>query len=262
MYKMVICDFDKTLVDDDLAIPISTVLTIDEIRRKNYKFVVATSRGINYILEYIKDVNFIDYIISLNGSYIYDVINEKIIYEKSITKTVLKKIISKYKKNYKICLYTDHSKCVLENASNDEIIIRDINDFLKNNKIYKAEIHTKTSKQRKDLKNQIDDMNLNISTNLQEYAKEDYLVEFTANSISKYTASIRIAKKEKIKNEEIIAIGDNYNDIELIKNVGYGVSMDNAIKEVKKIAQKNTTSNNEKGVEKVLKEIFINQKEG
>ncbi len=262
MYRMIVCDFDKTLIDDDLAIPISTVLTIDEIRRKNYKFTVATGRGINYILDYIKDVNFIDYIISLNGSYIYDVINEKVIYEKSITKTIIKKIISKYKKNYKICLYTDHSKCVLENASNDEIIIRDITDFLKNNKIYKVEIHTKTSKQRKELKNQIDEMNLNINTNLQEYTKEDYLVEFTANNISKYTATIKISKKEKIKNEEIIAIGDSYNDIELIKNVGYGVSMDNAIKEVKKVAKKNTLSNNKKGVENILKEIFINKKEG
>ncbi len=262
MYKIVICDFDRTLVDDDLAIPISTVLTIDEIRRQDYKFTVATGRGLNYILDYIKDVNFIDYIISLNGSYIYDVINEEVIYEKAITKAIIKKIISKYKKDYKICLYTDHSKCVLENAKNDEIIIRDITDFLKNNKIYKVEIHTKTSKERKELKNQIDEMKLNINTSLQEYIKEDYLVEFTANNISKYTATLKIAKKEKIKKEEIIAIGDNYNDIELIKNVGYGVSMDNAIKEVKKVARKNTLSNNEKGVEKVLKELFINKKEG
>ena len=143
MYKMVISDFDKTLIDDDLAIPISTVLTIDELRRKKCKFIVATSKGVNYILDYIKDINFIDYIISLNGSYNYDVIKEKVLYEKAITKTVIKKVITKYKKDHKICLYTDHSKCVLENACDDEIIIRDITDFLKNNKIYIGDINEK-----------------------------------------------------------------------------------------------------------------------
>ncbi len=257
MYKLVVCNFDKTLIDDDLAIPISTVLTIDEIRRKNCKFVIATGRGVNFIKEYIKDVNFIDYIISLNGSYIYDVLREKVIYEKAIKKEYIKKIIDNYKE-LKIYLSTDHSKCLLnKNIKNDnEIIIRDLNDFLKNNKVYKIEIHTKTIKQSKEIVKEIKKMEFEINLNLNEYENKDYLIEITSYKNSKYNGLMKIAEIEKITKDEIVAFGESYSDIELIKNVSYGIGMENAKKEIKKIAKKITLSNNNKGVEKMLLEIF------
>lgn len=259
MYKLVVSDFDGTLLDDDEAIPISTVLTIDQIRRKNCKFAIATGRGINFVKEYIKDVNFIDYIIALNGSYVYDVLRDCLIFEKSIKKGTVKKIVNKYKnKNTKIYLCTDHSKCLLTRDENisDEIIIHDIADFIKNNKVYKIEIHTKTNKLSKEILKEIKALDLDLNLNFQTYENKDYLIEMTTSNISKYSATTLIAKKEKIKNDEIVAFGDSYNDLELIKKVGYGISMENAIKEVKKVSKETTLSNNNKGVEKSLLTIF------
>ncbi len=258
MYKMVISDFDKTLIDDDLSIPISTVLTIDDIRRNNVKFIVATGRGVNFIKYYIKDVNFIDYIISLNGSYIYDVVREKIIFDKALKITDIKKIVNTYrKKPTKIYLYTDNSRCYLNDLNEDtkEIVIRDLNDFLKNNKVYKIEIHTKTNKLRKEIEKEINEL-YDLSINLQEYESKDYLVEICNKNISKYTGALYVCKKEKIEMNDVVAFGDNYNDIELLKNAGMSIAVKNAVKEVKKIASKTTSSNNEKGVEKSIKDIF------
>jgi len=260
MYKLVVSGFDGTLLDDDLAISVSTVLTIDEVRRKNCKFVVATGRGINFVKDYIKDVNFIDYIVALNGSYVYDVLRDKIIFEKSVKKTTIRKIINEYKKQaVRIYLCTDHSKCLLNvnNEETDEVIVRDIGDFLKCNKVYKMEIHTGTQKESKmivkKLKNEYSDLNFN----LQKYDRKDYLIEITACNVSKYMATREIAKKEMVKNEEIIAYGDNYNDLDLLKNVGYSVAVENAIREVKDICRNVTFSNNNRGVEKSLFNILL-----
>ena len=63
----------------------------------------------------------------------------------------------------------------------------------------------------------------------------------------------------KIKKEEAIAIGDDYNDLSMFEQVGYRVAMGNAIIIVKEKADEITLSNNEEGVasflEKLLKEI-------
>ena len=70
-------------------------------------------------------------------------------------------------------------------------------------------------------------------------------------------ATREIAKKEMVKNEEIIAYGDNYNDLDLLKNVGYSVAVENAIREVKDICRNVTFSNNNRGVEKSLFNILL-----
>lgn len=260
MYKLVVCGFDGTLLDDDQAISISTVLTIDEVRRKNCKFIVATGRPINFVTDYIKDVNFLDYIIALNGSYIYDVLRDKLIFDQEIKINKIKTILNTIKnKGTKTYLSTDHSNCFLntDNEETDEIVIRDINDFLKNNKVYKIEIHTKTNKLRKEILKELKELNLNITISTQEYEKKDYFLEITAENTSKYTALMKIAKKEKVEKEEILAFGDNQNDLEIIKKVGYGISMENAVKEIQKVSKETTTSNNQKGVEKSLQTIFL-----
>lgn len=260
MYKLVVSGFDGTLLDDELAISISTVLTIDEVRRKNCKFVVATGRDVNFVKDYIKDVNFIDYIISLNGSYVYDVLRDKIIFEKGIKKATIKKIVNKYKREaVRIYLCTDHSKCLLnvKNEETDEIIVRDLNDFLKNNVVYKIEIHTSTQKNSKLILKEIKEQDYELNINLQKYDNKDYLVEITTQEVSKYRGVEVIAKKEKVKDDEIIAYGDNYNDLELLKKVGYAVAVDNAVKEVKNICNISTFSNNSKGVEKSLIKMFL-----
>jgi hypothetical protein len=56
--------------------------------------------------------------------------------------------------------------------------------------------------------------------------------------------------------ENVIAFGDNYNDIEMLKAVGLGVAVSNANDEVLKVANKITDTNKNDGVAKLLKELF------
>ena len=49
------------------------------------------------------------------------------------------------------------------------------------------------------------------------------------------------------------------NDIEMLKNVGYGVAMANAIPEVKAVARLTTASNEEEGVAKMINQVVSGQ---
>ncbi len=57
--------------------------------------------------------------------------------------------------------------------------------------------------------------------------------------------------------EETIAIGDDRNDIDMLEEAGLGIAMGNAHKDIKKIADYVTTSNEENGVALALKKFFL-----
>lgn len=77
-------------------------------------------------------------------------------------------------------------------------------------------------------------------------------VEVYVGVLKKEKLLDEICKKHNVKNEEIAYIGDDVNDIEIMKLVGFSASPQDAIEEVKKIS--NFTSNL-KGGNGVLREI-------
>jgi hydroxymethylpyrimidine pyrophosphatase-like HAD family hydrolase len=56
---------------------------------------------------------------------------------------------------------------------------------------------------------------------------------------------------------EAMVFGDHWNDIEMIKGVGIGVSMGNGKEETKQAADFVTASNNEDGIAKALRHFQL-----
>ena len=214
MIKIVVSSFYNTLINYEEAIPTSTMLEIDRIRNKKVLFTVSTNGLYNEILEYNKDFPFVDYIISLNGSYVYDVLNNKCIYKQKIAKNDIKKIYNSFK-NYKISYYTENS------------VLSNYNETLN-----------------------IENINCNLS--ILEKNNKKYL-EIVSNKCNSYTALTMIITINNIKENEVLVITGNDSDIELCKKIRNSYLMENSSELLKKIINKKTTSNNECGVEEVLK---------
>ena len=66
-----------------------------------------------------------------------------------------------------------------------------------------------------------------------------------------------MTNKLNIKDDEIIAIGDNFNDIEMIKNAGLGVAMNNGSPVAKEVARVIAPSNDQDGVAMVLEQYVL-----
>lgn len=82
------------------------------------------------------------------------------------------------------------------------------------------------------------------------------LLEITAPGVSKGTAVMRLARQLGISPEEIIAFGDQLNDVDMLEMVGYGVAMGNADDDVKAVADRVTLNHNDDGVAVVLEEFL------
>ena len=83
------------------------------------------------------------------------------------------------------------------------------------------------------------------------------LVEFLHPAVSKGNALRVIAADLNIRPEEIVAFGDNHNDIGMLQFAGLGVAMGNAHDEVKSVADYVTASNAEDGVAKAIEELVL-----
>ncbi|WP_394750418.1 Cof-type HAD-IIB family hydrolase [Spongiimicrobium salis] len=88
---------------------------------------------------------------------------------------------------------------------------------------------------------------------LQFYRSNDTLIEVAPKAISKHSAILKVLPPKTSMND-VIAFGDNYNDIEMLTHASCGVAMGNAREEVKQIANYTTLKNTEDGVAHFIQE--------
>lgn len=92
-----------------------------------------------------------------------------------------------------------------------------------------------------------------FSSEMNCYRSNDTLIEIAPKSSSKL-AGIRSILQADESLSEVIAFGDNYNDVEMLQHVGFGVAVSNGRKEAKEAANQVALSNKEHGVAQFIKD--------
>ena len=132
-------------------------------------------------------------------------------------------------------------------------IVENINEFL-DNSIIKILV---TSRNKYDLDYHAHKLYEVYKDKLTFYFSLPYFIEIVHKDANKKNALEYLANKFNIKKEEIISIGDNFNDMDMIQYAGLGVAMGNAPEYLKKTADFVTYSNNEDGVNYVLERFVL-----
>lgn len=100
------------------------------------------------------------------------------------------------------------------------------------------------------------ELHLAYSADLHLYRSKDTYIEIAPRKISKATAlKLVLENLYDFGMEEVIAFGDNYNDIDLIQKAGWGVAVANARPEVKAVAKEITLHHKDDGVAATLERI-------
>ena len=257
--------------------------------KKNIEVVLTSGRMPKAILPIANEIKADKYIISGNGATIYDVQNDKIIYNSYLTKKKVLEIIDICEKNsmfynvytndviltkslsYNILFYHNENK---RNPEDKKIKINIVDDIYKYVEEYGKEDFLKVTicdndkfvfrsimNKMKNIKN-VDVLEVaHMSRKIIRHGSEEheiayYYTEITNKNVNKWTALKELLQLLGIKKEELITIGDNVNDKEMIENAGLGIVTGNASPEMKKIADETVASNNEDGVaEAILKHI-------
>ena len=89
------------------------------------------------------------------------------------------------------------------------------------------------------------------------FRSEPFFLEITPKNMDKGVALRELGKYLKLDKSEIMACGDGYNDVALVKSAGIGVAMKNAQRPVLEIADYITDSNENNGVGKAIEKFAL-----
>lgn len=277
--KLIALDLDGTLLDSNGIISNKTCDAIKEAVKRGIEIVPATGRNIGLICEEIKAIDGIRYAITSNGAAVIDIREEKVIFSNFINLDILKRIIDLIK-NYPIVieLYADGHAYVDRdvfdnpekyNLNENQIHLMAYNHILIDNFFNLIDESKDTNWIKCVEKINIPFLNEDIKKKvLKNLSDEVNEIKITSSGKDNLEINISSANKgnglEKLVNilgirlEEVAAIGDNNNDIEMIEISGLGIAMGNAIDEIKNKAGYVTVDNDKNGAAEAIIKILDN----
>lgn len=249
--KMVVTDLDGTLLKNDKSISTYTETVINQLRNKNVLFVVATARPIRAVKAFLPWLSY-DAAIFHNGAVVMD--HEILLKNLGIKNSgkIVNSILNG-NPNYKIAV---ESNDVMYSNFNAEEIWAGIDyiktaDFKELNHSYaeKIIVDAHSTEEMNTLKKYITD-------DLYLLPSENRIITIHNIQSTKMNGIKTLAERYDISPSQIVAFGDDYNDIDMLKSCGMGVAVENALPEVKMAAKGIAESNEQDGVAKWLKQFF------
>ena len=290
MYKLVAIDLDGTLLNSYGVISEKNKIAINQAIQKGIEVVLTSGRGSMSVRNLATEIGADHYIICGNGATIYDLQNQRLMYNRFLSQKKILQLIqiceensiyySVYTQdsiitkslNYNVLFYHQENASKPDEKRTNIHIVQNIyeyianraeNDYLKvticdnNNIVFNSII--KKLRMVKDV-DVLDVGHMSrklIKSGTEVYAIEYFYTEVSSQNVDKWTAISYLINQLGIKQEEVIAIGDNMNDKTMIENAGLGVAMENAAPYIKEIAKAITDNNNEDGVAKVIEQYVV-----
>ena len=264
---------------------------LKEAISRGIQVVLASGRPVSAIENIANEIGSNEYLISGNGALVYDIQKEKVVYDKFLSKEQVLQIVDVCEENSIYCnVYTEteviakslnynvlfyhkenakkaegkrtninivsNMKKYIEELSDDikflKMTVCDSSQMIFNGIIRKLrnidtiDVLDVSHMSRKTIKDGTDNIQI-----------EYYYTEITNKNVNKWTAIEYLLELKGIKPEEVMAIGDNVNDKEMVENVGLGVVMGNSSPQMKEIADVVVADNNSDGIVEAIEKYIL-----
>ncbi|AGM25283.1 Cof-type HAD-IIB family hydrolase [Spiroplasma chrysopicola] len=274
--KLVAVDLDGTSLNSKGLLSPRTVNTFQKLNQLGIKLVIASGRPlyqINHLVEKVglKDEN--DYSIALNGAVVGNNFNGEVLYEDHLPTNFVDKLVADAKElgistiimfenqqstfNF-LQIYcqnfndeiTAHYFANFKSKSPTEVVLVEYQgeDNLKIGKLFMAGPIAAIAAIAR-----VWEGRLEIS---HEVKTDHAIVEITKKGTNKAWGLKQLCKLSNIKAIEVMAFGNEQNDVEMLKWAGIGIAVANAGDHIKKHANITCLSNDEDGVAEALEKYF------
>mgnify|MGYP004643644299 FL=1 len=262
MIKLVATDIDGTILGKSGEFTQGVKDCIKTLQEKDIKVVIVTGRMHAGAKKIAKRLNLTTPVVSYQGGLIKD-IDGTVLYEKFLPENIAIEIISwANENNVHLNLYTND---MLYSKKDDDEIKRyaeyqeldyNVKDFseIPMDKINKLLAIDYNDKDR--VTDWVNTMSKKYP-NLHIVKSTPYFCEFSTNEATKACAVKFLEKYWNLKNEEILTIGDQDNDIELLKAGGISVAMLNGTDTLKEYADYITDSVDNDGFVKAINKFVL-----
>ena len=243
MIKLVATDIDGTILRDDFTFSEGVKKCIKDLAEKGIHVILSTGRMYSSTKIISKELGLEEPVISYQGAIVKNTVgNEDVIYQKNLDIKTAKEIIKWARKNNihlnlydKDILYVEDDDYIVQRYSKERYTKYQIKPF---NEIEITQIHKllaidfnnpdKVTQWKEEMSKKYPNLHVVKST--------PYFCEFSNCDATKGKALTYLCDLWGIKQEEVLCIGDQDNDLELLSVGGIKVAMGNATKNLKNIA--------------------------
>lgn len=271
-YRLIVLDIDGTLVDDQKRLLPSSLNALLAAQEKGIKVALASGRptfGCHRLVEQLKLREYGGYVLSYNGGKIISCSEGEILGRRTISLKHLPKIyaltkeagleIISYTRGEIICEDAESPFVKRQSEINGDMNIRQVDSLLT---ALKKEPFTYTiTGKPEELQALKEQLEVQLPGVLSMSILYDCLLEVLPSGVDKGSSLAFLMRDLGLKREEVIAVGDSYNDLGMMEIAGLGVAMANATEAIKRSADYVTKSNNEDGIYHLIDKFILHPKE-
>jgi Cof subfamily protein (haloacid dehalogenase superfamily) len=276
--RLLALDIDGTLTDPSFQVPARNIAALRAAHEAGIEIILATGRRHDYALPIARELGFPIWLISSNGALIRSSDNETFFTDRLPARTALELI--QYMNEYR-----GHAVLTFDRAANvpgnDSLVLesadelnKTVSRWLEANRPYIKFVSPLEDALTEDPLQAMYCGRVDVMEGLQkrlsqagfldkitvlktQYDHRDLcILDILNRECSKGHALRRWAKERGIPREQIMAIGDNHNDLEMLEFAGVAVVMGNASNELKQNGWMLTGSNEESGVALAVERIL------
>ncbi|EKK20117.1 Phosphatase YidA [Fructilactobacillus florum 8D] len=267
--KLVAIDVDGTLLNENNELAPETIAAVKQARAAGAKIVICSGRPLSGIHPYLDPLEISgdqEYAIAFNGA-VAETVSGKILFQDNVNYEdylevemmaremgvhfQIEAVNGIYVLNRDISLYSSYESQLVSLAMN----YRAPEEITREYQICKLMFVDEPAK--------IDAANHNLPLSIKErmnvVKSTPVFLEFMNKRAGKGNALEQLTKSLGLTPENVMAIGDQENDLSMIKYAGLGVAMGNGIDDVKQNAQFITKTNRENGVAFALDKFVTNR---
>lgn len=276
--RMIGLDLDGTALTNEKQLTDATLEVLERAVEAGVFVVPATGRTLLGVPKALRHMSGIDYVITSNGAAVYDVKKQECVYEVPMPEKQAEKVIEL------ICQYpvladlfvgetgyleegrreylyqVGFVDAVLDYIVDTHHWVPDLVKFVKEEKPKVQKIMVNFPDEALSFREELVEK-LQAVSGLSVVCGGGTNLEVTNKEADKGEALLWVAKRKKVKKDELMAIGDSENDLSMIQCAGWSVAMANAVPCIKEAADFETGSNEEDGVAQAIDFFVLTQKD-
>ncbi len=270
--KMIGLDLDGTLLTTKKEVTDYSKSILRKAIDKGIIVLVATGRPYIGIPEELRNMEGLRFALTSNGARVLDTVRGEVLIEKLLPWEDAVRTLNVFKKYDTLREIYYDGQGYVDEAKMKEVSKYHHNphmwEYFKKSRFAVPDIMEKAKREQRDMDKvqglfaDLEERELAWQELTQDHRIElvgslKYNIEVNAAGVNKGTGLIKLGEMLGIRREEIMACGDGDNDIAMLREVGFGVAMENAEDNVKAVADYITGNNDENGVAKAIEQFVL-----
>jgi len=264
--KLVAIDLDDTLLDTKLKVSPQCIAAINAVRDKGIYVTIATGRMYRSALPYAEQIGVEIPLITYQGALVKNSQSGEVLYNKSVPREQAVQVLDYLQRkgvhyqayfNDRLCMksLSQEGRDYIDLCGISPVIIEDLVGMAEKKDTPKIMMIVYDAQKLQDIEKEMNGM---FGDRLVIIRSKPFYLEIMDQYATKADALQVVANHYKIKQNEVLAIGDSYNDLSMLAWAGIGVAMGNAPDQIKHCADYITATNEEEGVAEALHRFILN----